>query len=77
MISACELPSFELHGMETPTPNNPIGAKGIGESGTIGAVAAVRNGVCDALGADLAAPHTPERIWACLRETARATGSAS
>jgi carbon-monoxide dehydrogenase large subunit len=36
-ISATELPSFELVGMETPTDANPLGAKGIGESGTIGA----------------------------------------
>ena len=63
VVSAAELPFFELHGMETPTPANPLGAKGIGESGTIGAIAAVRNAVCDALGADLDAPLTPERIW--------------
>jgi hypothetical protein len=36
VVSAAELPFFELHGMETPTPANPLGAKGIGESGTIG-----------------------------------------
>ena len=49
--------------METPTFANELGAKGVGESGTIGAIAAVRNAVCDALGADLDAPLTPERIW--------------
>ena len=40
MISATELPSFELVPMETPTPVNPLGAKGIGESGTIGSTPA-------------------------------------
>ena len=43
MLSAAELPCFDLHGIETPTPVNPLGAKGIGESGTIGAIAAVHN----------------------------------
>jgi carbon-monoxide dehydrogenase large subunit len=69
MISAPELPSFELHSIETPTPVNPLGAKGIGEAGTIGAIAAVRNAVCDALESDLDAPFTPERIWRCLAAT--------
>jgi carbon-monoxide dehydrogenase large subunit len=63
IVSAAELPSFELHPIETPTDVNPLGAKGIGEAGTIGAVAAVRNAVCDALGVHLDAPLTPERIW--------------
>ena len=54
--SAAELPSFELRALETPTPLNPLGAKGIGESGTIGAVAAVRNAVCDAM-AGLGSSH--------------------
>ena len=47
--SAAELPSFELVGMETPTPVNELGVKGIGESGTIGATPAVQNAVVDAL----------------------------
>jgi carbon-monoxide dehydrogenase large subunit len=70
MVSATEVPTFELHGTETPTPVNPLGAKGIGEAGTIGAVAAVRNAVCDALDAELDAPLTPERIWRHLNERA-------
>ena len=49
IISAAELPSFEVLTMETPTPLNPLGAKGIGESGTIGATPAVQNAVVDAL----------------------------
>ena len=49
MISAAELPSFEIVHMETPTPLNPLGAKGIGESGTIGSTPAVQSAVVDAV----------------------------
>ncbi len=48
-IGPVELPSFELLGSETPTPRNPLGVKGVGESGTIGAGIAVLNAVVDAL----------------------------
>ena len=47
--SAAELPSFEVHSTETPTPLNPLGAKGIGEAATIGSTPAVQNAVIDAL----------------------------
>ena len=55
----------------TPTPLNPLGAKGIGESGTIGSTPAVHNAVCDAL-AHLGVRHvdmpcTPERVWRAIR----------
>ena len=68
--SAADLPSFELVDMETPTWVNPLGAKGIGESGTIGSTPAVQNAVCDAL-AHLGVRHvdmpcTPERVWRAL-----------
>ena len=49
IVSAAELPSFERVPMETPTPLNELGAKGIGESGTVGATPAVHNAVIDAL----------------------------
>jgi carbon-monoxide dehydrogenase large subunit len=71
IISATELPSFELAEMETPTPRNPLGAKGIGESGTIGSTPAVQNAVIDAvshlgiLHMDL--PLTPERVWTAMQ----------
>ena len=70
VISACELPSFELVPMETPTPRNELGVKGIGESGTIGAGPAVQNAVVDAL-AHLGVRHvdmpaTPQRVWRAL-----------
>ena len=45
MPSAAEFPSFEASNTETPTPLNPLGAKGIGESGTIGSTPAVQNAV--------------------------------
>jgi carbon-monoxide dehydrogenase large subunit len=73
VIGATELPSFELVHMETPTFANPLGAKGIGESGTIGSIPAVYNAVIDALGhlgiRHLETPLTPERIWHALSTT--------
>jgi carbon-monoxide dehydrogenase large subunit len=65
--SAAELPSYETAHTETPTPLNPLGAKGIGESGTIGSTPAVQNAVVDAV-AHLGVRHidmplTPERVW--------------
>ena len=72
MPSAAEFPSFETVRTETPTPLNHLGAKGIGESGTVGSTGAVLNAVVDAL-AHLGVRHidmplTPQRVWAALRE---------
>ncbi|MGH9128794.1 MAG: xanthine dehydrogenase family protein molybdopterin-binding subunit [Acidimicrobiales bacterium] len=76
-ISAAELPSFELIHMETPTPLNELGAKGIGESGSIGSTPAVQNAVVDALAhlgvRHLDMPTTPEAVW---RAAAAARGEA-
>src|SRR4029077_5159691 len=47
--AASELPSFEASNTETASPRNPLGAKGIGESGTIGSTPAIQNAVIDAL----------------------------
>jgi len=71
--SAAELPSFELVDFATPTWVNPLGAKGIGESGTIGSTPAVQNAVCDAL-AHLGVRHvdmpcTPERVWRAIQSS--------
>lgn len=67
IISAAELPSFETAFTETPTPNNPLGAKGIGESGTIGSTPAVHNAVVDAVAhlgvRHIDMPTTPVRVW--------------
>ena len=77
MPSAAELPSFEASNTETPTPRNPLGAKGIGESGTIGSTPAVQNAVIDALAPfgieHLDMPLSPERIWQAVTE-AKARG---
>ncbi|MGN6132474.1 MAG: xanthine dehydrogenase family protein molybdopterin-binding subunit, partial [Nocardioidaceae bacterium] len=75
IVSAAELPSFELVTTQTPTSYNPLGAKGIGEAGSIGATPAVQNAVVDAV-AHLGVRHvdmpcTPMRVWAAL-ERARA-----
>jgi carbon-monoxide dehydrogenase large subunit len=75
VISATELPSFELVPMATPTFANELGAKGIGESGTVGAIPAVYNAVIDALGhlgvRHLETPLTPERVWNALAAAVR------
>lgn len=71
VISAAELPSFELVRSETPTDRNLLGAKGVGESGTVGATAAVQNAVVDALAPlgvrHLDMPLTPERVWKAMQ----------
>jgi aerobic carbon-monoxide dehydrogenase large subunit len=70
-ISAAELPSFEVVAMETPTPINPLGAKGIGESGTIGSTPAVQSAVVDAVShlgvRHIDMPATAERVWQAIQ----------
>jgi carbon-monoxide dehydrogenase large subunit len=62
--SATEIPHIESERTVTPSPTNPLGVKGIGEAGTIGATAAIVNSVCDALDVDhLDMPLKPERVW--------------
>ena len=70
-----DLPNFETLHMETPSPHNPLGAKGIGESGTIGSTPAVQNAVVDAL-AHLGVRHIdmpmhPMRVWEAIRAAQR------
>ena len=71
-ISAAELPSFERVPMETPTPRNPLGAKGIGEAGTIGATPAVHNAVIDAVShlgvTHIDMPCTSINVWNALQQ---------
>ena len=73
MPSAADLPSFRTTHTVTPTPRNPLGAKGIGESGTTGSIGAIWNAVVDALAPfgvrHLDAPFTAERVWRAMRET--------
>jgi carbon-monoxide dehydrogenase large subunit len=71
MPSAAEFPSFEASNTETPTYRNPLGAKGIGESGTIGSTPAVHNAVIDAV-SHLGVRHIPmpcssQRVWAAVQ----------
>jgi carbon-monoxide dehydrogenase large subunit len=67
---ADDLPSFETDRTETPTPVNPMGIKGAGETGTIASTAAVANAVLDALAplgiSHIDLPLTPARIWAAV-----------
>jgi aerobic carbon-monoxide dehydrogenase large subunit len=70
--SAAELPSFELDRTVTPSPTNPLGVKGVGETGTIASTPAVVNAVLDALApygvTDIDMPTTPERVWRAIEE---------
>ncbi|HUJ66982.1 MAG TPA: xanthine dehydrogenase family protein molybdopterin-binding subunit [Acidimicrobiales bacterium] len=70
--SAAEVPSFEMASTVTPSPSNPMGVKGIGEAGTIGAAPAVINAVVDALSPygidDIAMPASPQRVWRAITE---------
>jgi len=68
---AADLPSFRTAATVTPTPHNPMGAKGIGEAATIGSTPAIVNAVVDALRPSgplhLDMPLRPERVWRALR----------
>jgi carbon-monoxide dehydrogenase large subunit len=70
--SAAELCSFETSNTQTDSPRNPLGAKGIGESGTIGSTPAIQNAVVDAVShlgvTHIDMPCTPERVWAAIQE---------
>jgi carbon-monoxide dehydrogenase large subunit len=70
--SAAEMPSIKLDHTTTPSPTNPLGVKGIGEAGTIGATPAVMNAIVDALShlgiTDIAMPASPQRVWTLIQE---------
>ncbi len=69
--SAAEVPSFVTVHLASPSPLNDLGAKGIGESGTIGATPAVQSAVVDALShlgvSHVELPCTPQRVWSAIR----------
>jgi carbon-monoxide dehydrogenase large subunit len=75
---ADDVPFFEVDSHEVPTAVNPLGAKGVGEAGTVGALPALVNAVNDALAPlgvrHLDMPVTPERIWRAIREAGWARG---
>jgi len=70
-LSATEVPSFELVDMETPTSYNPLGAKGIGEAGSIGSTPAVQNAVIDAVShlgvTHIDMPTSSQRVWRAIQ----------
>jgi len=69
---ATDIPDFVLGSTETPSPSNPLGVKGVGEAGTIGATPAIANAVIDALSPfgirHLDLPFTPERVWRAIQD---------
>ncbi len=69
--SAAELPSFETSNTETPSPRNPLGAKGIGESGTIGSTPAIHNAVVDAVShigiRHIDMPLSSQTVWQAIQ----------
>ena len=73
--TAADLPAFELLDMQTPTPYNALGAKGLGEAATIGSTPAVQNAVIDAVSylgvRHIDMPLTPSRVWHAIRDAAR------
>jgi aerobic carbon-monoxide dehydrogenase large subunit len=69
LLTAAEMPPVTTAFVESPTPLNPIGAKGIGEGGSIGTPAAVANAVADALGGvRVDPPFSEEKLWLALRK---------
>jgi aerobic carbon-monoxide dehydrogenase large subunit len=79
--TAAEMPSFTLDHTTTPSPTNPMGAKGIGEAGTIASTPAVMNAVVDALSpygiTDIVMPATPERVWQAIQASGASSKGAS
>jgi carbon-monoxide dehydrogenase large subunit len=70
---AGDVPMFQIDTRETPCTHNPLGVKGCGEAGAIGAPAAVMNAITDALGVkDVAMPATAQTIWKHLQERSHA-----
>ena len=70
--TAVETPRWETGKTTTPSPHHPLGAKGVGESATVGAPPAIANAVVDALShlgvRHVDIPVTPDKVWALLRE---------
>ena len=65
---ADDLPNFQVDTRETPCTHNPLGVKGCGEAGAIGAPAAMMNAITDALGVkDMPMPATPQAVWMALK----------
>jgi carbon-monoxide dehydrogenase large subunit len=78
MPRADDFPNFEATLLEVPSTNNPLGARGVGESGALGAPAAVVNALIDALAPlgvrDITMPATPHRVWRAIADAAARQG---
>jgi carbon-monoxide dehydrogenase large subunit len=78
MPRAADVPPVAIALRAVPTKVNALGAKGVGEAGTVGAIAATMNAICDALAplgvTHIDMPATPERVWIAIRR-ARAAGA--
>lgn len=78
MPRACDAPPFVIESFPVPTAANPLGVKGAGEAGTVGALSAVISAVCDALGAfgisHLDMPTTPHRVWQAIQDATSRQG---
>ena len=71
LLTAAEMPPVRTAFVEAPSPLNPLGAKGIGEGGSVGTPGAVSNAVADALGGvRVDPPFTEDKLWRALRESA-------
>jgi carbon-monoxide dehydrogenase large subunit len=67
LLTSADVPPIVTGEVSTPSPLNPLGAKGVGEGGAIGSLAAVANAVADALGGvHVDPPYTDEKLWAAL-----------
>jgi CO/xanthine dehydrogenase Mo-binding subunit len=75
IVTAPDMPDFELLGMETPTTRNPLGVKGVGEAATIGSTPAAQNAVVDAVShlgvRHIDMPTDPMRIWQAITEASK------
>jgi len=73
MPRSCDLPPLEIASHPVPTPNNPLGVKGVGEAGVVGSLPAVISAICDALSPlgvrHIDMPATPERVWRAIQRT--------
>ena len=76
MTRAVDMPNIDANMEEVPCKTNPLGVKGIGESGTIGAPPVVINAIIDALGPlgidRIDMPATPSRVWQAIQSAKRA-----
>ena len=69
LLTAADIPHLQTAFVQSPSPLNPLGAKGIGEGGAIGTPAAIGNAVADALGGrHVDPPYTPRKLWLALNE---------